>query len=200
MMSSSEATGETSGSLQNIPATYARIKRQYQQLLDRVTPHVLYRWIGTTVTVALFELRIVYAQGWYIVCYAHAIYLLNLLLAFLQPKFDPSLQDDLMADELEGGEGDIPSPLPSTRDDEFRPFVRRLPEWQFWLSTTRATLISFFMTFSVVFDVPVYWPILVMYFCVLFVLTMRRQLQHMIKYRYIPFDWGRKTRYGGSHK
>jgi Rer1 family len=129
---------------------------------------------------------------------AHAIYLLNLLLAFLQPKFDPSLQDDLMADELEGGEGDEPSPLPSTRDDEFRPFVRRLPEWQFWydlspayafgsssrryhvmyrLSTTRATLISFFMTFSTVFDVPVYWPILVMYFCVLFVLTMRRQLQ-----------------------
>jgi len=128
---------------------------------------------------------------------AHAIYLLNLLLAFLQPKFDPSLQDDLMADELEGGEGDAPSPLPSSRDDEFRPFVRRLPEWQFWyyvsiyvplvapdcyrhvyrLSTTRATLISFFMTFSEIFDVPVYWPILVMYFCVLFVLTMRRQLQ-----------------------
>lgn len=67
-MSSSEATGETSGSLQNIPATYARIKRQYQQLLDRVTPHVFYRWIGTVVTVALFELRIVYAQGVRIRC------------------------------------------------------------------------------------------------------------------------------------
>jgi len=200
MMSSSEAAGETTPSLHNIPATYARIKRQYQQLLDRVTPHILYRWVGTTVTIAIFELRILYAQGWYIVCYAHAIYLLNLLLAFLQPKFDPSLQDDLMADELEGGEGDEPSPLPSARDDEFRPFVRRLPEWQFWLSTTRATLVSFFMTFSSVFDVPVYWPILVLYFCVLFVLTMRRQLQHMIKYRYVPFDWGRKTRYGGASK
>jgi len=198
-MSSSEATTETSASLQNIPATYVRIKRQYQQLLDRVTPHSFYRWVGTAVTIALFELRILYAQGWYIVCYAHAIYLLNLLLAFLQPKFDPSLQDDLMADELEGGESDEPSPLPSARDDEFRPFVRRLPEWQFWLSTTRATLISFFMTFSTVFDVPVYWPILVLYFCVLFVLTMRRQLQHMIKYRYVPFDWGRKTRYGGAN-
>ncbi|KAN0125634.1 retrieval of early ER protein Rer1 [Russula decolorans] len=200
MMSSSDASGEASASLQNIPATYARLKRQYQQTLDRVTPHIMYRWIGTTVTIAVFELRILYAQGWYIVCYAHAIYILNLLLAFLQPKFDPSLQDDLMADELEGGEGDTPSPLPSNRDDEFRPFVRRLPEWQFWLSTTRATVIAFFMTFSSAFDVPVYWPILVMYFCVLFVLTMRRQLQHMIKYRYIPFDWGRKTRYGGSAK
>jgi len=64
---------------------------------------------------------------------AHAIYLLNLLLAFLQPKFDPSLQDDILADEIEeGGDDAQRSPLPSQRDDEFRPFVRRLPEWQFW--------------------------------------------------------------------
>ena len=25
-------------------------------------------------------------------------------------------------------------------------------------------------------------------------------LRHMIKYRYVPFDWGRKTRYGASNK
>lgn len=62
---------------------------------------------------------------------AYAIYLLNLLLAFLQPRFDPSMQEDLLADEIEEG-GDATSPLPSQRDDEFRPFVRRLPEWQFW--------------------------------------------------------------------
>ena len=66
---------------------------------------------------------------------ALAIYLLNLLLAFLQPKFDPSLQDDLMADEAEEGVDGNASPLPSQRDDEFRPFVRRLPEWQFWSAT-----------------------------------------------------------------
>ena len=61
-----------------------------------------------------------------------AIYLLNLLLAFLQPRFDPSLQEDLMADEIEEGGDTERSPLPSQRDDEFRPFVRRLPEWQAW--------------------------------------------------------------------
>ena len=61
---------------------------------------------------------------------AHAIYILNLLLAFLQPRFDPSLEADLMDDEIEGGVED--TPLPSSRDDEFRPFVRRLPEWNFW--------------------------------------------------------------------
>lgn len=45
------------------------------------------------------------------------------------------------------------------------------------LSATRATLIALFCTFSEVFDVPVYWPILVVYFFVLFTLTMRRQIQ-----------------------
>ncbi|KIL68787.1 hypothetical protein M378DRAFT_157928 [Amanita muscaria Koide BX008] len=183
--------------LQNVSAQYTKIRRQYQQLLDRWTPHILQRWLGTSGLLAVFMLRIIFAQGWYIVCYAHAIYLLNLLLAFLQPKFDPSLQDDLLADEIEEG-GDIPSPLPSQRDDEFRPFVRRLPEWQFWLSSTRATLIALFCTTSEIFDVPVYWPILVVYFFVLFFLTMRRQIQHMIKYKYIPFDIGRKARYGNK--
>ncbi|KAJ7733543.1 retrieval of early ER protein Rer1 [Mycena maculata] len=183
--------------VQNLQGQYTRIQRQYQQLLDRWTPYTLNRWLATAGLLAIFFLRIVLSQGWYIVCYAHAIYLLNLLLAFLQPKFDPSLQEDLLADDAEEGGGPT-SPLPSSRDDEFRPFVRRLPEWQFWLSATRATLIALFCTLSEVFDVPVYWPILVVYFFVLFALTMRRQIQHMIKYKYVPFDIGRKARYGSK--
>ncbi|KAJ8589651.1 retrieval of early ER protein Rer1 [Rhizopogon salebrosus TDB-379] len=195
MMSSDEPT---STPLHAAQASLSKLQRQYQQTLDRWTPHVLQRWLATLGLLAVFMLRIVLSQGWYIVCYGLAIYLLNLLLAFLQPKFDPSLQDDLLADEIEeGGDQNVPV-LPSQRDDEFRPFVRRLPEWQFWLSSTRATLVSLFCTLSEVFDVPVYWPILVVYFCVLFALTMRRQIQHMIKYKYIPFDIGRKARYGGS--
>jgi len=186
--------------IENIRATYTKILRQYQQTLDRWTPHVLNRWLGTAGLLAVFMLRVVIAQGWYIICYGHAIYLLNLLLAFLQPKFDPSLQDDLLADEIEEGGEDAEVRLPShaSGDDEFRPFVRRLPEWQFWLSSTRATVIALLCTTSEVFDVPVYWPILVCYFFVLFALTMRRQIQHMIKYKYIPFDIGRKTRYGNG--
>ncbi|KAM5542978.1 hypothetical protein V8D89_003362 [Ganoderma adspersum] len=196
MMSSSDPEASATP-FQPLATHLAKAQRQYQQWLDKVTPFVLYRWIGTAVLLALFMLRIVFAQGWYIVCYAHAIYILNLFLAFLQPRFDPSLQEDLLADEIEEG-GESTSPLPSSRDDEFRPFVRRLPEWQFWLSATRATVASIFASFFEMFDVPVYWPILVVYFFVLFLLTMRRQIQHMIKYKYVPFDIGRKTRYGGQ--
>ncbi|KAJ3815822.1 retrieval of early ER protein Rer1 [Lentinula lateritia] len=189
-------TGVEPSPVQNISAAYTRVTRQYQQILDRWTPHIMYRWLGTAGILSLFFLRIVLSQGWFIVCYAYAIYLLNLLLAFLQPKFDPSLQEDLLADEIEEGGTPMTSPLPSARDDEFRPFVRRLPEWQFWLSATRATLIAIGCTLFEMFDVPVYWPILVVYFFVLFALTMRRQIQHMIKYKYVPFDIGRKARYG----
>ncbi|GAW00547.1 retrieval of early ER protein Rer1 [Lentinula edodes] len=195
MMSATD-TGVEPSPVQNISAAYTRVTRQYQQILDRWTPHIMYRWLGTAGILSLFFLRIVLSQGWFIVCYAYAIYLLNLLLAFLQPKFDPSLQEDLLADEIEEGGTPMTSPLPSARDDEFRPFVRRLPEWQFWLSATRATLIAIGCTLFEMFDVPVYWPILVVYFFVLFALTMRRQIQHMIKYKYVPFDIGRKARYG----
>lgn len=121
------------------------------------------RWAGTALLLVVFFLRIVFAQGWYIVAYSLGIYLLNLFLAFLQPKFDPSLNQD---EELE--EGDT---LPIKQDEEFRPFVRRLPEFKFWHSATRAIAIGFFCTFFDVFDVPVFWPVLVVYWIILFTLT-----------------------------
>lgn len=49
--------------------------------------------------------------------YALAIFNLNLLLGFLTPQVDP---------ELEG------PTLPSKSDEEFRPFVRKLPEFKAW--------------------------------------------------------------------
>jgi len=135
-------------------------------------------------------IRIIWVQGWYIVAYTLGIYLLNIFLAFISPKFDPSLEQD------EGME-DGTSGLPTKADDEFRPFVRRLPEFKFWYSATRAIVIALFCSFFPFFDLPVFWPVLVVYWFILFVLTMRRQIQHMIKYRYVPFTVG-KTRYGSK--
>lgn len=80
---------------------------------------------------------------------------MNLFLAFLQPKFDPSLDADLAEQDVEEGEPGLPtsSSMPSRsskgngggglmsgmfgqnggseqQDDEFRPFIRRLPEFK----------------------------------------------------------------------
>ncbi|KAL9265218.1 RER1A-like protein [Drosera capensis] len=187
----------------------------YRYYLDKTTPHAVPRWVGTLVLALIYALRVFYVQGFYIIAYALGIYILNLLIGFLSPLVDP---------ESEGGAGDGPL-LPTKGNDEFKPFIRRLPEFKFcskccgciemclrdWLfalvkmrkrldlrySVTKAFAVAFVMTFFSAFDIPVFWPILLCYWFVLFVLTMKRQIAHMMKYKYIPFSLG-KQRYGGK--
>lgn len=114
--------------------------------------------------------------------YSLGIYLLNLFLAFISPKFDPSLEADTdMEDGVPAGQA---SSLPTKNDQEFKPFVRRLPEFKFWYAATRAVLIGFICCWSEIFNLPVFWPVLVVYWLILVFLTMRKQIQSMIKYRY----------------
>jgi len=65
------------------------------------------------------------------------------------------------------------SGLPTKEEDEFRPFVRRLPEFKFWYSTTKAIAIGFLCTWFTIFDLPVFWPVLVVYWIILFALTSK---------------------------
>eukprot|EP00246_Nothoceros_aenigmaticus_P014017 TRINITY_DN514_c0_g1_i2.p1 TRINITY_DN514_c0_g1~~TRINITY_DN514_c0_g1_i2.p1 ORF type:complete len:196 (-),score=18.25 TRINITY_DN514_c0_g1_i2:428-1015(-) len=158
------------------------MSRKFQYYLDKSTPHPLARWTGSLVAAAIYCLRVYSVRGFYIVTYGLGIYILNLLIGFLSPQIDP---------ESEG------PALPTKGSDEFKPFIRRLPEFKFWYALTKAFCVAFFLTFFSIFDVPVFWPILLLYWIVLFVLTMKRQIRHMIKYRYIPFSLG-KQRYGGK--
>ncbi len=57
----------------------------------------------------------------------------------------------------------------------------------------KAVLFAFFLTFFEAVNIPVFWPILLIYFLALFVMTMKKQILHMIKHRYIPFSVGKKT-------
>lgn len=60
-------------------------------------------------------------------------------------------------------------------------------------SSSKAFLYGFVATFFSIFDVPVFWPILLIYFLVLFFITIKRQIRHMIKHKYLPFDIGKKA-------
>ena len=138
---------------------------------DRSTPQTLYRWTATWVLALLFIARIYFAGAYYIVTYALGIYLLSrvdslriprqhaklhrtsdLFLAFLQPKFDPSIEQDLAEQDVEEGAPGLPTASPRIggggrdEDEEFRPFIRRLPEFQFWLSATKAIATSLLAT------------------------------------------------------
>ncbi|XP_073277137.1 protein RER1A-like [Primulina huaijiensis] len=159
----------------------------YQHLLDKSTPLVLYRWIFLSVIAFIYALRVYILQGFYITTYGLGIYILQLLIAFLSPQVDPEIR------ELNDG-----PTLPTRGSEEFRPFVRRLPEFKFWHSLTKAFCFVFVLTFFSAFDVPVFWPILLFYWLILFVSTMKRQIMHMIKYKYVPFTFG-KQRYHGKN-
>jgi len=167
---------------------FTSLSQRYQSLLDAWTPHLFGRWIFTLIVFFLFMARVIYYQGWYIITYALGIYYLNMLIAFLTPKIDPAIYDDF---DDEG-----PS-LPTNANEEFRPFIRRLPEFKFWYTSTKATVIALFCTFFEAFNIPVFWPILLLYFITLFCITMKRQIKHMIKYRYLPWTYG-KTKYRGK--
>ncbi|XP_045161570.2 protein RER1-like isoform X2 [Mercenaria mercenaria] len=166
---------------------FRRIGEIQQGLLDQATPHMTFRWALTLVLFILYFLRVYLLQGWYIVTYALGIYLLNLFIGFLTPKIDPSLNMD----------SDDGPELPTRSSDEFKPFMRRLPEFKFWYSGTKAVCVATFCTFFEAFNIPVFWPILVMYFIILFVITMKRQIKHMIRHKYVPWSGG-KTKYKGK--
>ena len=134
-------------------------------------------------------MRVWFAQGWYIVTYGLGIYMLNLFIGFLTPRFDPSLAE---VDDDDPG-------LPTRNDEEFRPFTRRVREFKFWYSSMKATFIALCMSMFKIFDIPVFWPILLIYFIALFCLTMNRQIKHMMKHNYLPFDIG-KTKYSGKEE
>ncbi|KAJ8259082.1 hypothetical protein COCON_G00180940 [Conger conger] len=187
-MSEGDSAGESiHGKPSVIGSFFSGISQVYQSWLDKSTPFSVMRWGSTLILTAIYMLRVYLLQGWYIVTYALGIYHLNLFIAFLSPKVDPSLLDDL----------DEGPTLPTKQNEEFRPFIRRLPEFKFWHSATKGIVIAMICTFFEAFNVPVFWPILVMYFIMLFCITMKRQIKHMIKYRYIPFTHG-KTTYKGK--
>lgn len=97
----------------------SKYNQQTQILLDKAAPLTLPRWSVWAVSLLAYALRVWLLKGFYIVTYGLGIYNLNLLLGFITPQVDPELEPD------------APS-LPTKSDQEFKPFVRRLPEFKFW--------------------------------------------------------------------
>jgi hypothetical protein len=170
-----------------LSSLYQKLCIRQQVWLDAATPHTGLRWVAWFVILIIYLLRTFFLQGWYIVTYAIGIFILNQFIAFLTPKIDPAMRD-YEEDGLS---------LPTRASEEFRPFMRQLPEFKFWYSTMKAIVIGMLCTFFDLFNIPVFWPILVIYFIILFTVTMKKQIRHMIKYKYLPFTHG-KTHYKGK--
>ena len=62
--------------------------------------------------------------------------------------------------------------------------------------TTIALVISNILIFSEIFNLPVYWPFLLVYFIFLVFVTIKRQKRHMEKYGYSFIDFGKNKKSG----
>ena len=60
--------------------------RKYQYIMDKSSPHVLYRWIIFGILLSLYFVRVYFANGWFIVTYGLGIYMLNQLIGFISPQ------------------------------------------------------------------------------------------------------------------
>lgn len=169
------------GQQERLAPIRAAFRIRWQHIKDRAVPFTKTRWTAEAVLLLAYCLRsFVWLQGFYIISYALGIGLLTLFVGFLTPLNVESLQNDHM-------------PLLPTQRGEFKPFIRRLSEFQFWYRSFSATLLSIVATFFPMLDVPVFWPILLIYFILLFVLQMKDRIRHMVQHKYVPFTTGKKT-------
>ncbi|GFP82598.1 protein rer1a [Phtheirospermum japonicum] len=110
--------------------------------MDKSTPHISHRWIAFAGIAFVYALWVYLLEGFYVVSYVLDIYILNLLIVFLSPQVDPVFSGGLT--------------LPTRGSNEFRPFVRRLPEFKSWYSITKSFCIAFVLTFFIIFDVLIF--------------------------------------------
>ena len=154
----------------------------FNYIRDKLIIYKFYRWMVVLILTLVYLFRMFYTKGYYALTYCIGIHFLNSFMAFISPLDDP--EDELPEDG---------SHLPQTNSEEFRPFQRKLKEYNFWRVRFGTLLVAIICTFFEAFDLPVFWPLLLFYFVLIFILVMRRQIQHMIKYKYLPWDTGKKT-------
>ncbi|EZG83602.1 RER1 family protein [Gregarina niphandrodes] len=159
------------------------VRQSFHQYLDKTTIWAKSRWASLAAVVTIFALRVVLAEGWYVSAYCLAVFILNLFIAFITPQKDPETDEYIL-------------PV-GNADGEFRPFVRKLPEFHFWSKSMYASSLALMSTCSRIFDLPVFWPVLLFYFIFVFILTMKHQISDMIQHGYMPWS-ARKVRYYGD--
>ena len=130
----------------------------FNYIRDKIIIYRFQRWIVVLILTVVYLFRMFYAKGYYALTYCIGIHFLNSFMAFISPLDDP--EDDLPEES---------SHLPQTNSEEFRPFQRKLKEYNFWRVMFWTLLVAIICTFFEAFDLPVFWPLLLFYFVLIFI-------------------------------
>ena len=162
---------------------FQKIDIYYNSIRDKIIIYRAERWGFVAFLAVLYFIRVFRTKGYYALTYCIGIHFLNSFIGFISPLDDP--EEELL------NNGD--SYLPQKNNEEFRPFQRKVKEYSFWSVMFWTFMMAIPMTFFEAFNIPVFWPLLLVYFIMIFFLIMRRQIKHMIKYNYLTWDTGKKN-------
>ncbi|CCW65553.1 unnamed protein product [Phytomonas sp. EM1] len=161
-------------------AMQRRLQILYRNYLDASVPHRSLRWSIFGFLCFLYLIRVLSYGGFYVITYALGIHMLYLLLMLVTPLSDP---EELATDEAQ---------LPTREaDGEFKPFVPKVQEFVVWKSMMKVLLVCLVLVMFPFLDIPVYWPILLIYFVVLCITQMGGRIKHMVRYKYVPWNAGK---------
>ncbi|WUR04031.1 protein RER1 (RER1) [Vairimorpha necatrix] len=154
-----------------------------QIYLDQLAPLPSIRWGITGLLLLIYLLRIYFKESFYLLTYVLGIYLIHGTILFLTPK------GENIADPFENYDQDEGDTFESELiDNQFKPITRNLPEFDYWLFSTKVVTFALFASCFSIFDIPVYTPILAIYFCMMLVFTINSLYQHTKRYNYNPFN------------
>ena len=162
---------------------FEKIDLYYNFIKDKIIVYKAERWGTIAVLAVIYFIRVFRTKGYYALTYCIGIHFLNSFIGFISPLEDPE-ESSLNNEE---------SYLPQKSNEEFRPFQRKVKEYSFWSVMFWTFIIAIPMTFFDFFNIPVFWPLLLLYFVLIFFLIMKKQIKHMIKYHYLPWDVGKKN-------
>lgn len=152
-------------------------KMYMEALISKAKPYTIYRWIITGILTIIFYVKMFHSGNYYAIGYICGLLLINWLIMFVSPKNDPALKEDT---------------LPAGDDDDYKPFVSQLPEFLFWERVTLTIVITWILSFFSFINLPVNGPLLFIYLAFVLLFSFRARIAHMIKYKYVPWNTGKK--------
>lgn len=147
-----------------------------QYVIDKLSPLIRARWAFTTFLMLVYIRQILIIKSHDVITYCVGFYLLNAFVLFVTPK------DNNMPGPFDNDDDENYTPMNINND--FRPYVRRLPEFSFWQMCTQIILVSYFLTFFPFTDLPVYRPVLIVYTIFILCVTAYRLRKHSKKFKY----------------
>lgn len=152
------------------------LERFDQYVADKILIYIKTRWAIAGFLAFVYVSRVIINGSHVVVSYVAGVYLLHSFVSFMTPD-DENIPDPFDADYQD-------TYVPNNIDNDYKPYVRKLPEYTLWVFTIQILVIIIILSMFEFADIPVFSPILISYFIFMLVVTLYTVISHSKKYKY----------------